>query len=62
MVVGFEWASTRRIGQITGVRDPERLPLLTDTSVWGVVGVDLGANVVHDDRLYILFGDVAGRV
>lgn len=27
--------------------------------MWGVVGVDLGANVVHDDRLYILFGDVA---
>ena len=55
----FIWVSTRRIGQITGVLDPQGWPLLTDTRRWGVDGVDLGVNTEHHGRLYILFGDVA---
>lgn len=51
--------SIRRIGQITGVLDPQRWPLLTNTRLWGVDGVDLGANAEHLGRLYIFFGDVA---
>jgi len=54
--------STERVGQLTGNRDPEERTLLTDTTDWGVPGVDLGANteVGQGDhrRLFIFFGDV----
>lgn len=59
MAVRFEPVSSRRIGQITGVVDPQRFPLLTVTDMWGVIGVDLGVSVEHDGRLYIFFGDGA---
>ena len=61
--------ATERIGQLTGgtrTSDPLGLttdwtywPLLNQTSLWGVNGVDLGANTEHNERLYIFFGDVA---
>lgn len=66
---------TARIGQLTGSTstnplppdppwpdpiDAQHWPLLNDTGIWGVNGVDLGANTEHDDgRLYFFFGDVA---
>lgn len=64
----IDWLGTVRVGQLTGSVgptwqrpvDPEGWPLLTDTTAWGVVGVDLGAPAEHGDgRLYIFFGDVA---
>ena len=62
------WLQTTRVGQITGSTggtwprpvDAEGWPLLTDTTRWGVVGADLGANGEHvDGRLWFFFGDVA---
>lgn len=62
--------STGRIGQLTGSTSPDPpwpdpidaqgWPLLNDTGLWGVNGVDLGANTEHDNsRLNFFFGDVA---
>ena len=55
--------STIRIGQLTGPEGPDTIdlqgwPLLHDTKKWGVVGVDLGANTVHNGKLFFFFGDV----
>jgi Tachylectin len=65
---------TARIGQLTGstdlfmaqpkwplLVDAERWPLLNDTGRWGALGLDLGANTVHNGRTYIFFGDVASK-
>jgi hypothetical protein len=62
-----EVLATERIGQLTGstrTRDSPGLttdwtywPLLNETSRWGVVGLDLGANTEHNERLYFFFGD-----
>ena len=50
---------TVRAGQLTGSIDPQNKWLFNYTQGWGVPGVDLGANTVHDDnRLHIFFGDV----
>ncbi|MGH7513764.1 MAG: hypothetical protein ACREOQ_12660 [Gemmatimonadales bacterium] len=63
----IEWLGTSRIGQLTGSKDPQGLPLLNPWDSWGATGVDLGANTEHSDgttsRLFIFFGDVprAGR-
>jgi len=56
--------STTRLAQLTGNYDPEFLTHFASTDVWGVDGVDLGANTVHDGKTFIFFGDVplqAGR-
>jgi len=62
------WLGTARIGQISGstnndswkyLVDAQQRPLLNDTGLWDVVGVDLGANTEHGNRTYIFFGDVA---
>lgn len=45
--------STRRICQLT-----ESLPHINDTTLWDVVGTDMGVPVVHQNRLYFVFGDV----
>ena len=66
-MASFELLSTVRVGQLTGSVggdwkqpvDAEGWPLLTNTTDWGVVGVDLGATAEHSGRLYIFFGDVA---
>ena len=64
-----EVLSTIRVGQLTGTNgaawpdlvDPQGWPLVNDTGPYGVLGVDLGANIVHGDKTYIFFGDVATR-
>ena len=50
--------STKRIAQMTGDYDPEGLTHFNNTAIWGVAGVDLGANTEHDGRTFIFFGDV----
>jgi hypothetical protein len=58
--------STVRIAQISGsntdpnpkIHDPENWQLLNDTTQWGAVGFDEGANTEHNGRLYFFFGDV----
>jgi hypothetical protein len=56
---------SERIGQLTGVKDPENLPHLygDELQAAGALGMDLGANTIHDDkRLYIFFGDTVPGV
>jgi hypothetical protein len=36
-------------------------PLLQDTGVWGVAGVDLGANCLRGGRTYFFFGDTVTK-
>ena len=56
--------STERLGQLTGSTDPAGLPILNYSGPGGelrdagVEGVDMGASVVHQGRLFIYFGDV----
>ena len=54
----FVPASTRRIVQLTGDYDPERIETVNRTTEWGVDGVDLGANAELDGKLFFFFGDV----
>jgi hypothetical protein len=50
---------TVRIAQLTGSKDPEMRPVINDTTKWGALGLDLGANCVHSDgRIYIFLSDV----
>ena len=51
-------ASTRRVCQLTGDDDPEKLVHLNKTGKWGIGGTDMGIPVEHNDRLYIFLGDV----
>ena len=37
---------------------PEGLPHLNNTVSWGCLGVDLGANTIFDDAIFIFFGNV----
>ena len=69
----MQFLGTVRIGQISGsnnasndpdlakAHDPQFLPLLNDTSRWGALGFDEGANTDHDGRLYFFPGDVKCR-
>jgi predicted Fe-Mo cluster-binding NifX family protein len=50
--------STQRLAQISGDYDPDGLPHFNITSGWGCLGVDLGANTIHDDATFVYFGDV----
>jgi hypothetical protein len=68
MRIASQRSGPSRIGQLTGTTDDAWLdlvdvqgwPLLTDTGLWGLWGVDLGANTEHaDGRLYFFFGDTA---
>jgi hypothetical protein len=63
----MQFLSTVRIGQITGsnagdpnlhTSDPHGWPLLNDTTRWGALGLDEGANAEHQGRLYFFVGDV----
>src|SRR5216684_4972196 len=64
-----KFLNTVRIGQISGsstdpdptIHDPQGWPLLNDTSRWGALGFDEGANTEHDGRLYFFLGDVKLR-
>jgi hypothetical protein len=55
----IEVVRTERVGQLSGLRDPEGRRVINPTEDWTVVGVDLGANTEHDGRLVFFFGDVA---
>src|SRR5690348_3421831 len=50
--------SIRRLAQLTGDYDPDSLPHINFTGSWGCLGVDLGANTLHDDATFVYFGDV----
>jgi predicted Fe-Mo cluster-binding NifX family protein len=50
--------STQRLAQLTGDYDPDGLPHVNFTTSWGCLGVDLGANTIHDDATFVYFGDV----
>ena len=50
--------STQRICQLTGNFDPEGLPHINYTGQWGIEGTDFGVTVEHQEKLFILFGDV----
>src|SRR4051812_1705172 len=50
--------STQRLAQLTGDYDPDQLPHVNFTGNWGCLGVDLGANTIHDDATFVYFGDV----
>ena len=50
--------STQRLAQLTGNYDPDGLPHVNFTGAWGCLGVDLGANTIHDDATFVYFGDV----
>ena len=50
--------STQRLAQLTGDYDPDGLPHFNFTTNWGCLGVDLGANTIHDDATFVYFGDV----
>jgi hypothetical protein len=63
-----QWLSTVRVGQVTGRNkddhrdekraDPGGASLLNDTTRWGAMGMDEGANCEHNGRLYFFPGDV----
>src|SRR6267143_3569500 len=72
-LLAVRFVSTVRVGQISGsnngsndpdlmkAHDPQFWPLLNDTSRWGALGFDEGANTEHNGRLYFFTGDVVCR-
>jgi hypothetical protein len=57
----YSWVpcSTKRLAQLTGKYDPELFPHYTDTTEWGLEGVDGSAHTEFDGRIFIFFGDAA---
>jgi hypothetical protein len=56
----YEPWSADRIVALTGTRGHGMRPAKYDTTTVGLIGTDLGIPVVHDGRLYLLFGDCDG--
>ena len=52
-------AATQKICQLTGQMDKERNQYIGTETDYGLAGVDLGASVEHNGRVYFLFGDTA---
>src|SRR5262245_44798226 len=50
--------STQRLAQLTGDYDPDHLPHFNVTSSYCCLGLDLGANTIHDDATFVYYGDV----
>jgi Repeat of unknown function (DUF346) len=62
-----QFLRTVRVAQISGsntdpnnpkIHDPQGWQLLNDTSKWGALGFDEGANAEHNGKLYFFSGDV----
>ena len=65
-VHAMQLLGTVRVCQISGsntdadpkIHDPQDWQLLNDTSKWGALGFDEGANAEHNGKLYFFSGDV----